>query len=70
MRELREKLSSIEVITALDSSREMIVFLAERFAQGNPLVKAALGTIDRIPRDDSSVDAVVSSWGFPSTVSA
>jgi len=66
--ELREKLQSIESIHALDASEDMLRFLSLRFSRGTPKITPILGTIEKMPIEDASIDLVVSSWGFPSRV--
>jgi len=66
--ELREKVQTIEAISALDASEDMIGFLKRRFARGTPKVTPVHGTIEAMPLADESIDLAVSSWGFPSKV--
>lgn len=66
--ELKERHPRMDVIYALDSSKEMIAYLTKKFEAGSPSVKPLQATIEDIPLPNESIDLVVSSWGFPSRV--
>lgn len=66
-----EQRPDIEVIHALDATPEMHEFLKHRlrFASGlKDRVRPVLGRNEALPFDDQSLDALVSSWGFPSGI--
>lgn len=66
--ELRDRLTTLDLVYALDNSAEMVDYLKKRYSKGKPAVSVLKSDLVTLSLPDASVDVAVSSWGFPSKV--